>query len=33
MQVKPRRRCTDLDPDKLLFWICVALFGIALAVT
>lgn len=33
MKVKPRRRFDDLDVDKVVFWISVALFAISLSVT
>ena len=29
---KPRRRCTDLDVDKCVFWLAVAIFAVALAI-
>lgn len=30
--VNLRRRFSDIDQDKVLFWICVALFGVAMAI-
>lgn len=27
-----RRRFNDIDRDKVLFWLCVALFAVALAI-
>lgn len=29
--MSPRRRFTDFDPDKLVFWFCVAMAAVAYA--